>query len=255
MNSPKPVRGIVIASMVGAALGVAGYALIIGGLRRAFPTPVGLPEQEAPAPADVTFAVGVVHKRATGSPPVPVAALPPVPPSGPLAAFLLENPDSPLALLEPDEAAKWLPTRENLIGWYESMSPAPPVAFLNLPDVDYNEDLAHLWKLCREHQALRSFCIGYQDRELDRWAAGLPSVPLEEELRPTLGFMQEQYGFDEELWSLINAYSVEAVQQIRGEGERAARQTDSESKWELHEALCEASWPSSDAVFVILRGK
>ena len=184
-----------------------------------------------------------------------VVALEPSPavePRSSLEIFLAANPGSPLSLLPPDEAAKYVPSRENFVAWNSTVTAYQDVDF---EAVEYDEELAHIWKLCKEHQALRAFCVKYQDRERERWAASLPSIALENELQPALSFIRAQFGDDAEVWSAINAHSHDVIEQIRGEGGAAAVRDDVGSRWALIRALSAAGRPSFDAVGEILGGQ
>lgn len=66
---------------------------------------MGLPDTE------LTTARAVVEQEPEDDPVVVVE------PPTPLELFLADNPASPLRLLPPDEAAKYMPTRENLVEW------------------------------------------------------------------------------------------------------------------------------------------
>lgn len=172
-------------------------------------------------------------------------------PSTPLQLFLDENPTSPLQLLPPDEAAKYLSTRENLVEWIGTVDAFADVDVLA---VEYGGELSYLWKLCKEHQALRAFCIKYQTRERERWSDGQVSVALEDELQPALGFIRAQFGDDVDVWSAIDAYSRDVIGQIYGEGDAAAMRSDVKSRWDLLRAFSDAGRPSFDAVGQILLG-
>jgi hypothetical protein len=183
-----------------------------------------------------------------GAPPQePTPAVEEVP--SPLETFLTDNPSSPIGLLSPEEAEKYVPTRENLIAWVSTVEEFKSVD----PDaIEYDEELSYLWKICKEHQALRAFSVAYQDRERERWANGLNSVALEDELQPALSFIGAQCGNDADVWSALNAYSTEVIHQIYGEGELAEKRTDVESRWDLVRAFSAAGSPSFDAVAAIL---
>lgn len=141
----------------------------------------------------------------------------------PLERFLLVNPGSPLSLLPVDEATKYLPTRENFIAWNLTVDEYDAYDLEALP---YTGELAYSWKLCKEHQALRAFCLDYEDREFERWLAGEASVALEDELQPVAGYIATQLEDGAEVWDAINVYSSDAIEHIRAWGE----ETDSRSR-------------------------
>jgi len=211
-----------------------------GELTRPLGEDAGLPDTE------LTAARTVVEREEQASPEVVIVEEP----LTPLQLFLDANPDSPLALLDPEEAAKYMPTRENLVEWVESVDAFEDV---NAEAVAYDEDTAYLWKLCKEHQALRKFCTDYQTRERARWTDGQGSVALETELQPALGFIRAQFGDDVDVWGAIGAYSEDAIMQIYGEGEEVERRDDEESRWDLVRVLSDAGRPSFDAVGELVR--
>ena len=209
------------------------------------------PRAEEKAPPDDERPVIADYDPATR---VPVAVQPTVPPEplSPLETFLAANPDSPLKLLAADEAAKYLATRENFVAWNSTVD---EYAHIDLEAIDYNEELAYLWQLCKEHQALRTFCMGYLSRELERWRAGASSVALEDELQPALSFIGAQFGDDAAVWDAVNAFSSDAIEQIRGEGEETDRLTNPRSRGRLNQSLVENGAAPFYAVRdVILKG-
>ena len=164
-----------------------------------------------------------------------------------LEAFLLENPGSPLGLLPPDEAAKWLATRENLIVWVASVPELDDI------DVGWDDDLRYLWGECREHMVLRSFILNHQDRERRRWLNREQSVSLEAELQPVRVFMDRRLGHDFDVWRLISLYSDQVAAEIHNDGEDAANGDDPASRWVLFSALVDAGAPSFDAIVETMR--
>lgn len=173
-----------------------------------------------------------------------------LPPPTPLQLFLSENPGSPLALLTPEEAAKYVPTRENLVAWVESVDELDDI---DLSAVEWTDDLQHLWGLCQQEQALYVFAVQHHDRELRRWRNREQSVSLEAELHPVRQFMDRNLGNDSEVWRLASLFSDEVANKIRGEGENADDGDDEESQWDLLRALAQAGSPSFDAVVETLR--
>lgn len=167
-----------------------------------------------------------------------------------LEAFLLENPGSPLGLLPPDEAAKYLATRENLIVWVASVDELDDI---DLDAVEWTDDLQHLWGICRQEQALYSFVLRHSAREFARWSGREQSISLEAELQSVRQFMDRNLGNDSEIWSLVSDYSDEVANKLRGEGAKA-KDTDYEpSMWKLYSSLVNAGAPSFGAVIDTLR--
>jgi len=158
------------------------------------------------------------------------------------------EPGTPAALLPPEERAKYEPTCESLEAWVAS------VPELEGRGVEWNEDVRYLWGLCRQHQALRAFTIGHQERELERWRNREQSVPLWAELQPARAFLDRHVGDVEEVWSLVERYDLDVAEQIRGEGDDADRRDDVDSRWELLRALSRAGRPSFDAAVETLTG-
>ena len=175
---------------------------------------------------------------------------PTVEPRSPLEIFLAANPGSPLRLLPPDRAAKYMPTRENLVVWIESVDELDEV---DVDAIEWTDDLRYLWGACREHMALRSFILDHQERERDRWQNREQSVSLEAELGSVRQFMDRGLGHDAEVWRLLSLYSDEVAAEIRNDGEDAANGDDPASRWDLFSALVDAGAPSFDALVETLR--
>ncbi len=168
----------------------------------------------------------------------------------PLEIFLAANPGSPLGLLPPDEAARWMPTRENLVVWVTSVDELDDV---DVDAIEWTDDLRYLWGVCREQMALYSFVVHYQDREVRRWHDKEQSVSFEAELMSVGRFMDRHIGNDPEVWRLTSLYTNEVSDKIRGEGEHAGDRGDVKSCWDLHAALVRAGAPSFDAMVELLR--
>lgn len=189
--------------------------------------------------------VEVTTREAVAEEPSPTAE-----PRSPLEIFLAANPGSPLGLLPPEEAAKYLATRENLVAWVESVDELDDI---DVDAIEWTDDLQFLWGVCQEHMALRTYILHYQDRERERWQNREQSVSLEAELGSVRQFMDRQLGQDREVWRLISLYSDEVAAEIRNDGENAADGYDPASRWVLFSALSDAGAPLFYASVEILR--
>ena len=177
-----------------------------------------------------------------------------------LAVFLEENPGSPLALLPIEEAAGWFATRENLVRYLKESHSAAVEFYDNFNeldsewtnDIEYTEELAEMWGICREQQALYNFVTDHDERELQRWRNSEQSVPLWAELTSARPFMDRNLGDAPEVWRLIYLFDKEVADKIRSEGENADGGDDEGSMWDLFGELCNAGAPSFDAVWSIL---
>lgn len=157
---------------------------------------------------------------------------------------------SPFALVTLEDAEAWRATRANLIQWIESVDELDDI---DVAAVEWTDDLAFVWGICREELALYSFVVGHSDRERVRWLNREQSVGLEAELAPCRSFMDRHVGNDSKIWSLVSDYSDEVANKIRSEGEDVEDGDQEASKWKLLRVLAEAGSPSFDAVVDLLR--
>tara|TARA_R110000822_G_scaffold120633_4_gene254154 strand:- start:1392 stop:2144 length:753 start_codon:yes stop_codon:yes gene_type:complete len=230
------------------------FVLFVGGRAEtpttSEPTPAALTEPELVTEPAELVGVDAQHGRAPAAAAEPDPVHAPIPLT-PLEAKLALNPESPLGLLPPEEAAKYLPTRENLVAWIESVD---ALSDIDTAAVEWTDDLAFVWGVCQEELALRTFVVGHADRELARWTDRDPSVALVTELEPCRAFLARHVvGDDVELWSLVSDYSDEVANKIRGEGAEADRTDDEPSRWVLFAALRDAGAPSFEAAVEILK--
>lgn len=160
--------------------------------------------------------------------------------------------DSPIALLEPREAAKYEPTEASL---REFVSTVPELAGV---DVQWSDELAEIWLLCQEHRALRAFVVSYERRVYDSWKRYRDAEALAAELAPTTRYIESHVDSTEDTWlawSLINRYTEEVRQKIIEEGEEAPMRDSVATRWDLNAKLVQAQSPAFEALEAILKGK
>ena len=167
-----------------------------------------------------------------------------------LEAAWTPSKDSPIALLSMEEALKYRPTLQSLQQWVESV---PELQDIDPASVEWNEEMAYLWTICKEHQAFQAFVMQHADRSRTRWADLEHSVSLETELMPASEYIYKHISPESELWALIIGYSNEVADLIRNAGENADHKDVEPSKWALHSALAEAGSPSYEALLSLLR--
>lgn len=155
---------------------------------------------------------------------------------------------SPFDLLPVDEATKYGATRENLREWFEPLAQG-----VDWDAVEYDADLAGLWQDCRDSQAFRAFCVGYLDREIERWKQRESSVELWDEITPAAQWSRAQGLMTTEVTSALDAYERDVLDLIHSEGFDAEQSDDPESRWDLLRALGDASSPSWEAVLETLK--
>lgn len=146
-------------------------------------------------------------------------------------------PDSPIALL--DAQAWWHhyePTLENMAKQIRAVPKYGGLTDEELRRAWETPGFQEAWRLNREHLALRTFLVGYQQREYDRWYAGRPSVALETELTPVVGFLSN-FPDPDRAWTAIEAYSTQVINAIHAEGEDQPKRDDVDGKWALMEAF------------------
>lgn len=160
-------------------------------------------------------------------------------------------PGSPLALLPLQEACKYRATRENLLAWIADVD---ELGDIDPESVEYSSELAYLWGICKEQQALNAYVDGYFARELGRWTVREEHVALSDELWSVGAFIERNLN-TENVSLMVGLYSVDVLDQIHGDGFDAGKYENRGAWSALRETLLRAGSPSFDAVVTILREK
>lgn len=140
-----------------------------------------------------------------------------------------EEMGGPILLLQEEDRAYFLPTRETFVAWLVEDCRQPEELVVAAWEMEGVQDA---WAVMQEKRALQAFIVEYQEREHERWRKLQASIPLLSELGDQISWFDRVE--DPHLFThMLSQYSAEAISMLWVAGDDVGQLDDPASLWQL----------------------